>query len=176
MIFYQPSVSCVPGAKTMESQPDPYSAKILVLASYLVLFVSIFLFLYRPSLIHSHSRQIALIGGSFLVFAGVLLRILAVQTLGRMFTITVRIMPNHRLVTEGIYGRMRHPSYTGAICILVAPIFLYAQWFFLPIALAIIIGAYLFRIRVEEALLKKNFPEEYEKYQKKVKALIPYIV
>jgi protein-S-isoprenylcysteine O-methyltransferase Ste14 len=51
--------------------------------------------------------------GFLLYAAGGLLRIAPVFVLGRRFSGLVAIQPEHRLVSSGLYGIIRHPSYLG---------------------------------------------------------------
>ena len=51
--------------------------------------------------------------GVFLYAAGGVLRLAPVFVLGRRFSGLVAIQPEHRLVTSGLYGIIRHPSYLG---------------------------------------------------------------
>jgi len=53
--------------------------------------------------------------GVALFAAGGLLRIWPVFVLGRRFSGLVAIQPGHRLVTSGVYGIIRHPSYLGLL-------------------------------------------------------------
>ncbi|MEZ5788489.1 MAG: isoprenylcysteine carboxylmethyltransferase family protein [Xanthobacteraceae bacterium] len=53
--------------------------------------------------------------GVALYIAGGLLRIWPIFVLGNRFSGLVAIQPEHRLVTDGIYGIIRHPSYLGLI-------------------------------------------------------------
>ena len=53
--------------------------------------------------------------GVALFAIGGALRIWPVFVLGHRFSGLVAIQPGHRLVTSGIYGRIRHPSYLGLL-------------------------------------------------------------
>ena len=53
--------------------------------------------------------------GLALFALGGALRIAPVFVLGRRFTGLVAIQEGHRLVTNGLYGRIRHPSYAGLL-------------------------------------------------------------
>ena len=46
---------------------------------------------------------------------GVALRWWTIRTLGKQFTRNLQIAEDHRVVVEGPYRRIRHPSYSGAI-------------------------------------------------------------
>ena len=53
--------------------------------------------------------------GVVLYAAGGALRIWPVFVLGRRFSGLVAIQPGHALVTDGVYGTVRHPSYLGLL-------------------------------------------------------------
>jgi protein-S-isoprenylcysteine O-methyltransferase Ste14 len=53
--------------------------------------------------------------GVVLFAAGGALRIWPVFVLGRRFSGLVAIQPGHTLVTNGVYGVIRHPSYLGLL-------------------------------------------------------------
>ncbi|KDQ51226.1 hypothetical protein JAAARDRAFT_81522 [Jaapia argillacea MUCL 33604] len=53
--------------------------------------------------------------GFILATSGGLLRYWCYRTLGRFFTFELSIRPGHRLVTDGPYSVVRHPSYAGAL-------------------------------------------------------------
>jgi len=53
--------------------------------------------------------------GVVAALGGALLRIWAVNTLGRLFTFEVSIRDGHSLVQTGPYRLLMHPSYAGAI-------------------------------------------------------------
>jgi protein-S-isoprenylcysteine O-methyltransferase Ste14 len=110
--------------------------------------------------------------GVALYAAGGALRLWPVFVLGRRFSGLVAIQPGHRLVTDGVYRVIRHPSYLGLIVnalgwalafrsvlgvLLVAP------------AVLILLG----RIRSEEALLQSQFGAEYDAYRARTRRLVP---
>ncbi|KAI0647934.1 hypothetical protein C8Q79DRAFT_999456 [Trametes meyenii] len=51
--------------------------------------------------------------GWVLMMGGGLLRVLCYRTLGNQFTFEITIRKGHRLVTNGPYSVVRHPSYTA---------------------------------------------------------------
>ncbi|KAH0834107.1 hypothetical protein J3R83DRAFT_11395 [Lanmaoa asiatica] len=57
--------------------------------------------------------------GTLLTLAGALLRVHCYHILGPRFTFELSIRRSHVLVTDGVYGVVRHPSYTGAIALAV---------------------------------------------------------
>lgn len=77
-----------------------------------------------------------------------------------------------KLLTEGIYGRIRHPRYVSLFLISVA-VALFANylvtWILLPLIGAALAGVAL----LEERELRKAFGEEYERYCARVPRFIP---
>jgi protein-S-isoprenylcysteine O-methyltransferase Ste14 len=57
--------------------------------------------------------------GFVLYTAGGILRLAPVFVLGRRFSGLVAIQPEHRLVTSGLYGAIRHPSYLGLFILML---------------------------------------------------------
>ena len=53
--------------------------------------------------------------GSFLLYAGTILRVFCYHTLGRHFTFELAFKKDHKLITNGPYAFVRHPSYLGLI-------------------------------------------------------------
>lgn len=56
--------------------------------------------------------------GSILIIAGSVLRLSAFRTLGRHFTFNLSLQEGHKLVVNGPYSFVRHPSYTGGFLII----------------------------------------------------------
>ncbi|TFK81270.1 hypothetical protein K466DRAFT_502425 [Polyporus arcularius HHB13444] len=57
--------------------------------------------------------------GAALAIAGGWLRVACFRALGSLFTFELTIHPTHKLITEGPYGHVRHPSYTGVYATLL---------------------------------------------------------
>lgn len=55
--------------------------------------------------------------GVLLILTGAFLRARCYYILGPRFTYELSIRPSHTLVTEGVYGVIRHPSYTAVLVI-----------------------------------------------------------
>jgi protein-S-isoprenylcysteine O-methyltransferase Ste14 len=110
--------------------------------------------------------------GIALYVVGGAVRLWPVFVLGHRFSGLVAIQPGHKLVTEGIYGVIRHPSYLG---LLVNSLgwglaFRSGVGVLLMVALLPLLVA---RIRAEEALLRAQFGDEYEAYRGRTSRLIP---
>jgi protein-S-isoprenylcysteine O-methyltransferase Ste14 len=112
--------------------------------------------------------------GVFLYVGGGALRIAPVFVLGRRFSGLVAIQPGHELVTDGIYGRVRHPSYLGLIIMGFGWALTFRSGAGMVLA-GLVIPPILARIRSEEALLRSQFGEEYDSYRRRTSRLIPGI-
>jgi protein-S-isoprenylcysteine O-methyltransferase Ste14 len=120
-------------------------------------------------------------GGEGVRWAGVLLyslggvlRIAPVFVLGRRFSGLVAIQPEHRLVTSGLYGIIRHPSYLGLFILTLGWGFVFRSGVGVAIAVLMLIVV-LARIDAEERLLSETFGDEYDAYRARTWRLIPYL-
>jgi protein-S-isoprenylcysteine O-methyltransferase Ste14 len=110
--------------------------------------------------------------GVALYIVGGALRMWPVFVLGDRFSGLVAIQPGHRLVTDGIYGMIRHPSYLGLIVMGFGWALAFRSGVGLLLA-ALMIPPLLARIRSEEGLLHAQFGEEYDAYRSRTSRLIP---
>jgi protein-S-isoprenylcysteine O-methyltransferase Ste14 len=79
-----------------------------------------------------------------------------------------------RLVSDGLYSRIRHPQYLGLILVILACLI---QW---PTVLTIIlapfmIARYLLLAQEEDRDLEARFGEEFRRYKERVPGLLPLI-
>jgi protein-S-isoprenylcysteine O-methyltransferase Ste14 len=110
--------------------------------------------------------------GVALFAAGGALRLWPVFVLGSRFSGLVAIQPGHTLVTTGIYGLIRHPSYLGFL----VSSFGWALAFRSGVGVlltALLVPPLIARIRAEERLLRSHFGAEYEAYCARTSRLIP---
>ncbi len=111
--------------------------------------------------------------GLALMWLGIALRQWAVWTLGRFFTVVVRITDEQTVIDRGPYRWVRHPSYTGLLLTLVGLGAALGNWLSV-LALAVLptIGL-MVRIRVEERALLESLGEPYRAYAEHRRRLIP---
>jgi protein-S-isoprenylcysteine O-methyltransferase Ste14 len=100
------------------------------------------------------------------------LRIWPVFVLGRRFSGLVAIQPGHTLVTSGVYGVIRHPSYLGLLVNSLGWALAFRSGVGLLLT-ALMIPPLLARIRAEERLLRTQFGGEYDAYCTRTSRLIP---
>lgn len=112
--------------------------------------------------------------GMLIMVFGICIRIKAVLTLKKSFTLNVQISKEQQLVTDGMYKFVRHPAYTGSILSLLGLSIILKNLFAILIVLICSLVCYKMRINVEEAILQTYF-KEYKKYKKNTYKLFPYI-
>jgi protein-S-isoprenylcysteine O-methyltransferase Ste14 len=110
--------------------------------------------------------------GVALFAAGGALRLWPVFVLGHRFSGLVAIQPGHTLVTTGIYGVIRHPSYLGMLVGSLGWALAFRSVVGVLLA-ALMILPIVARINAEEALLHAQFGSEYEAYRARTSRLIP---
>jgi protein-S-isoprenylcysteine O-methyltransferase Ste14 len=112
--------------------------------------------------------------GLVLFGAGGALRLWPVFVLGNRFSGLVAIQPGHTLVTGGVYGVIRHPSYLGLLISTFGWGLVFRSGVGVLLA-ALLVPPLLARISAEERLLRSQFGEEYDSYRTRTWRLIPGI-
>ncbi len=112
--------------------------------------------------------------GVLLYATGGVLRIWPVFVLGRRFSGLVAIQSGHSLVTTGIYGVIRHPSYLGALVFMLGGALVFRSGVGLLLTAAILVPL-LARIASEEKLLQSQFGAEYDAYRARTWRLVPFV-
>jgi protein-S-isoprenylcysteine O-methyltransferase Ste14 len=110
--------------------------------------------------------------GVALFIAGGALRMWPVFVLGHRFSGLVAIQPGHALVTRGIYGVIRHPSYLGLMVNSLGWALAFRSGVGVLLT-ALTLVPLVARIRAEEALLASQFGGAYDAYRGRTARLIP---
>ena len=113
--------------------------------------------------------------GVVLTAAGLAFAIWARIALGGNWSGTVTVKQNHELVERGPYMVVRHPIYTGLILATLGTAIAIGQWRAL-LAVALVIAALWFKLRVEERMMRETFGATYDEYAHRVRALIPFVL
>jgi protein-S-isoprenylcysteine O-methyltransferase Ste14 len=106
--------------------------------------------------------------------AGGVLRLWPVYVLGDRFSGLVAIQPGHALVTTGIYGIIRNPSYVGLVLNSLGWGLAFRSGVGVVLT-ALLIPPLVARIRAEERLLRTEFGGEYENYCARTWRLVPWL-
>ncbi|KAI0791314.1 hypothetical protein C8Q75DRAFT_71781 [Abortiporus biennis] len=135
------------------------------------------------------------LSGYLLLTSGAMLRYKCYQALGKHFTFELALVDGHKLCTLGPYSYVRHPSYVGILMCTLGDTLCHfgsgswwaeclisrTTWGFLLsafCAFAIISISMLIFVRVpkEDAVLKREFRDEWMAWSRRVPyALIPYV-
>ena len=113
----------------------------------------------------------ATITGIFLIGVGVIVMFMGFNGLGK--SLTANPVPNQdgKLITTGIYSRVRHPIYTGLLAITLGLVVSSGVWgqILIWLALAMLLT---YKMRWEEVLLTAKY-KGYADYMTKVPGLVP---
>lgn len=113
--------------------------------------------------------------GLAIILLGMIIRLIAVWSLGRYFTVDVTIREDHRIKKNGMYKLIRHPSYLGSILSFIGFGVSLNNWISLVVITVLIIWAMFHRIAIEEKALVDEFGKEYREYMGSTYRLIPWI-
>ena len=113
--------------------------------------------------------------GIGLLILGIAIRVICIRTLGRFFTAHLRVNEGRRLIQEGIYRKLRHPSYFGMIFSFLGLPLAFCSLYGALYMVLIGVPSLLFRINLEERFLVDEFGDEYIEYRKHSYKFIPFI-
>lgn len=95
------------------------------------------------------------------------------QDLGRNWSVTLELREQHKLITTGIYSRLRHPMYTAFWLWALAQALLLPNWIAGPAGLVGFGTLFFFRIGREERMMTEMFGDEYRRYVERTDRIIP---
>jgi protein-S-isoprenylcysteine O-methyltransferase Ste14 len=122
--------------------------------------------------VHSDPRRALL--GLILLTLGLGFAIWARLHIGRNWGTPMTQKDEPELVTSGPYGLVRHPIYAGILLAGLGTALALSWWWLTAVALA---GVYfVYSALVEERYLAEQFPEEYARYKRRTKMLVPFVL
>lgn len=93
--------------------------------------------------------------------------------LGDNWSVTTELREGHNLTTRGVYARIRHPMYLAIFLLFgLQPLFL-QNWIAGWSGLAAFTLMYFVRVPYEEAMMRKEFGEDYDAYCARSGRLVP---
>lgn len=136
----------------------------IFLAVLTVVFLSKFLF---PQWKKEGLDEFLDILGIFIVLFGFLIRIVARGHKAE------RSWDGRSLMSDGLYGLVRHPMYFGTLLIGAGIVFVLFEWWAFLIFLFVFLVIYTPQVRKEEAALAQLFGQEYQLYCRKTPKYFP---
>jgi protein-S-isoprenylcysteine O-methyltransferase Ste14 len=161
--------------KVAKSRKTPLESGLLVLA-WVVLFVPLIwiaspAFWFAEYTLHTGP----LVAGVMCLVIGLWLFQRSHADLGTNWSITLEVREEHRLITQGVYRRIRHPMYSALVLYAVGQTLVIPNWVAGPsnlIAFAVLLAL---RVRAEERMMVEQFGDEYAAYTARTKRLIPRV-
>jgi protein-S-isoprenylcysteine O-methyltransferase Ste14 len=88
----------------------------------------------------------------------------------------VATQAGQHVVKTGPYRLVRHPAYSGALLIMVGIGLALQSWGAVLVILVIYGSTFGYRMRNEEKVLVSELGDEYVRYMKTTKRIIPYLI
>jgi protein-S-isoprenylcysteine O-methyltransferase Ste14 len=93
--------------------------------------------------------------------------------LGLNWSPSLEIRTEHKLITKGIFGYIRHPMYASQWIWVIAQPLLLQNWIAGFLNLLVFIAFYTLRVRAEEKMMLDTFGDEYREYMNKTGDVFP---
>ncbi|MEM7214449.1 MAG: protein-S-isoprenylcysteine O-methyltransferase [Pseudomonadota bacterium] len=116
-----------------------------------------------------------LVAGTVILVVCLRLFRLTHKALGKMWSHSLDLRAGHKLVTTGIYEKVRHPMYSAFWMWAIGAALLLPNFI---AGFSGIVGfgiLYFLRVGQEEAMMRGEFGEEYDQYMERTKRIIPGI-
>ena len=95
--------------------------------------------------------------------------------LGLNWSPSLEIRTEHKLITNGIFGYIRHPMYASQWIWVIAQPLLLQNWIAGFLNLFVFIAFYFLRVRAEEKMMLDTFGSEYREYMNRTGTVFPKI-
>ena len=140
---------------------------------WLLVFVQVLIFLGFILLPWREPNALSLILGLILAIGGIAIAVVTFRSLGDALTATPVPRAGAALRTQGIFGVVRHPIYSGVLLALLGFVIAIGSWWSLAWWLVAVVF-FLGKSRWEDSLLRAKHPGEWEIWAQGTPALIPH--
>ncbi len=113
--------------------------------------------------------------GALLCIIGLFFAIWARVILGTNWSGVITLKEGHELIERGPYRIVRHPIYTG-ILVMFAGTAIAMGHLGGFLGLLLVFLSFWLKLKREEDLMLKHFPDKYAEYQRRVRRIIPFLV
>ena len=117
---------------------------------------------------------VAVYGGLALTVVGLAFAVWARFYIGRNWSPQIEVKQDHQLIQTGPYGIVRHPIYSGFMLATLGTAIAFGEWSGV-LSVAMIVGAWGYKARLEEGAMIEQFGPVYELYRARVKGLVPFV-
>lgn len=117
--------------------------------------------------------EIFRIFGIAFYISGLILLACVHRTLGKHFSMMLKLEKEHNLVMSGPYSRVRHPMYSAFYIMVISTALICANLFVGIFGIAAWTLLYIIRIDDEESMLVEQFGDEYSEYMMRTGRLLP---
>jgi protein-S-isoprenylcysteine O-methyltransferase Ste14 len=143
-----------------------------ILAACFTWFVSKLFAAYGIAMLPSYVTYV----GSALVLAGTAVRQWAIAVLGRYFSDMIGVQKDQKVVQNGPYRLIRHPSYAGLLLIFIGWGLAFQSWGALLAVILVFGVCFGYRMISEERMLTSELGKSYTEYMKRTKRIIPFLI
>jgi protein-S-isoprenylcysteine O-methyltransferase Ste14 len=112
--------------------------------------------------------------GAALGFAGLAFCVWARVTIAANWSSDVQLKRGHELIVAGPYRWVRHPIYAGLLMMFAGTALAVGEWR-AALAVAVAAGAFWRKLRLEGAVMRRQFGDAYVRYAARTRALIPFV-
>ena len=113
--------------------------------------------------------------GLALTLGGAAFTLWARATIGRNWSGNITVKTDHQLMTRGPYAIVRHPIYSGLLLTLVGTAVVVGEYRSFA-AVGFALAGWKWKSLTEERVMTEQFGDVYRDYQRRVKALVPFVV
>jgi protein-S-isoprenylcysteine O-methyltransferase Ste14 len=175
LVAYVPEFFVIARAKpTPGDKTDRGSMTLIIIASWLAFPAAFWVAPWSRFTLSTH-RVVWFALGLVILLAGSALRHYCFRTLGRYFTGNVKVQANQRVIEDGLYRFVRHPSYTGGMLMFLGTGLALTNWLSILIIVGMGVVTYSYRVYVEEYALRNAIGQPYVEYMRRTKRFIPFI-
>lgn len=175
IIRYRPNIKSRKTAKSVVSRTLKERFSMIISSIGLGYIPLVWIFTdYLDSFDYTQNTMLLVLGAGFLLVSLRLFR-LTHKALGKMWSHSLDLREDHKLVTSGIYEKIRHPMYTAFWVWAIGAAFLLPNWI---AGFSGLIGfgtLFFLRVGQEEDMMKSEFGDEYVAYMKRSKKVFPGI-
>ncbi|NPV56386.1 MAG: isoprenylcysteine carboxylmethyltransferase family protein [Anaerolineae bacterium] len=111
--------------------------------------------------------------GTALMVISLAVLVLAHRALGKNWSPTLHVLPEHKLVTDGIYHHIRHPIYASIWLALIAQAMLLPNWLAGLAGIWLFLPVWVTRLPREEQMMLDTFGEAYLSYMSRTGQVLP---